>query len=44
MLRYFQDKPEEMERYDISTSTIALSILLAFSHAILESIFLYMEA
>jgi hypothetical protein len=44
MLMYFGNNHNEQEEFGVSVTAISVSILLAFSHAILECLFLYMEA
>lgn len=46
MLRYFSQKADDnsVREFDVSFISIVISILLALSHALLESIFLYIEA
>jgi len=46
MLKYFDDlkNPEEKAEFGVSVEAIIISCILAISHALLESIFLYMEA
>lgn len=46
MLRYFREMKDKDAEYEfgVSITAIIVSIILAFSHALLEILFLYMEA
>lgn len=41
---YFRNNLDEQEEFGVSVIAIVISIFLAFTHAILECLFLYMEA